>query len=170
MFGIAQTIESGRWFQQRSAGRVQRLQPHIPDDHKQEINALADAIGWDQQLVRVVNVFPELFHCSGFAVFGKCDRRWKAVPRSCTRLHDHHRAAGFGDDLYRCRRRQDPVCHVGYAGFIGSVSGMNARGVSLGEMGGRGEGAMGRRADGDVDASRDGRMLDTCGSQIVVDP
>ena len=30
--------------------------------------------------------------------------------------------------------------NVGYAGFIGSVSGMNARGISLGEMGGKGEG------------------------------
>ena len=33
-----------------------------------------------------------------------------------------------------------PFVTVGYAGFTGSVSGMNARGISLGEMGGRGEG------------------------------
>ena len=35
---------------------------------------------------------------------------------------------------------QIPFANVGYAGFIGSVSGMNAEGISLGEMGGRGEG------------------------------
>ena len=33
-----------------------------------------------------------------------------------------------------------PFVTIGYAGFTGSVSGMNARGISLGEMGGRGEG------------------------------
>jgi hypothetical protein len=33
-----------------------------------------------------------------------------------------------------------PFANVGYAGFIGSVSGMNASAISLGEMGGRGEG------------------------------
>ncbi len=30
-----------------------------------------------------------------------------------------------------------PFANVGYAGFIGSVSGMNAEKISLGEMGGR---------------------------------
>ena len=35
---------------------------------------------------------------------------------------------------------QIPFANVGYAGFIGSVSGMNAEKISLGEMGGRGEG------------------------------
>ena len=35
---------------------------------------------------------------------------------------------------------QIPFANVGYAGFIGSVSGMNAEAISLGEMGGKGEG------------------------------
>ncbi len=33
-----------------------------------------------------------------------------------------------------------PFTNIGYAGFVGSVSGMNAKQISLGEMGGRGEG------------------------------
>ena len=41
-----------------------------------------------------------------------------------------------------------PFVNVTYAGFIGSVTGMNAQQVSIGEMGGRGLGPLGRRADG----------------------
>jgi hypothetical protein len=48
--------------------------------------------------------------------------------------------------------------NVGYAGFIGSVSGMNARGISLGEMGGRGEGKW----DGAPMATLMRRALEEC--------
>ena len=47
---------------------------------------------------------------------------------------------------------------VGYAGFIGSVSGMNSRGISLGEMGGRGEGKW----DGVPMATLMRRALEEC--------
>ena len=39
-----------------------------------------------------------------------------------------------------------PFVNVSWAGFIGSVTGMNARHISIGEMGGAAKG-IGRRAD-----------------------
>ena len=53
---------------------------------------------------------------------------------------------------------QNAFANVGYAGFIGSVSGMNARGISLGEMGGRGEGQW----DGVPMATLMRRALEEC--------
>lgn len=50
--------------------------------------------------------------------------------------------------------------NVGYAGFIGSVSGMNAEKISLGEMGGRGEGQW----DGVPMATLMRRGLEECSS------
>ena len=53
---------------------------------------------------------------------------------------------------------QIPFANVGYAGFIGSVSGMNAEAISLGEMGGRGEGQW----DGVPMATLMRRALEEC--------
>jgi hypothetical protein len=50
------------------------------------------------------------------------------------------------------------LANVGYAGFVGSVSGMNAEKISLGEMGGRGEGQW----DGAPMATLMRRALEEC--------
>ena len=54
--------------------------------------------------------------------------------------------------------------NVGYAGFVGSVTGMNEAQVSLGEMGGRGEGHW----DGVPMANLMRRGLEECGSLAEV--
>ena len=51
-----------------------------------------------------------------------------------------------------------PFANVGYGGFIGSVSGMNSKAISLGEMGGRGEGQW----DGVPMATLMRRALEEC--------
>ena len=139
-FGTAQTIRSGRWFRHDLQAAYARLSPHIPERHKRETRALATALKLDNQLVQALNVFPELFHCSGFAVFGKATRDGKLYHG---RVLDYMTTIGLQDAATTFIVHVDgriPFANVGYAGFIGSVSGMNARGVSLGEMGGKGEG------------------------------
>jgi hypothetical protein len=81
-----------------------------------------------------------LFHCSGFALSG---------PATMDGALYHGRILDYGCDW----RLQDhavltvaeplgkvPFVNVTYAGFIGSVTGMNAERISIGEMGGRGMG------------------------------
>jgi hypothetical protein len=88
----------------------------------------------------VANFIPEMFHCSGFALS-------KSATKGGTLYHG--RVLDYGVDW----RLQDhavvtvaepegriPFVNVTYAGFVGSVTGMNARSISLGEMGGRGLG------------------------------
>lgn len=157
-FGTAQTIRTGRWFRHDLADAYARLSPHIPDRHKAETSAMAASLGIEDDLAQTLNVFPELFHCSGFAVFGSATRDGKLYHG---RVLDYMTTIGLQDaatTFIVAPQGQNAFANVGYAGFIGSVSGMNARGISLGEMGGRGEGQW----DGVPMATLMRRALEEC--------
>ncbi len=157
-FGTANTIRTGRWFRSDLEEAYSRLSPHIPDDHKRETAALAVALDLDVELTQALNVFPELFHCSGFAVFGSATKDGKLYHG---RVLDYMTTIGLQDSSTTFIVSVDgkiPFANVGYAGFIGSVTGMNAKSISLGEMGGRGEGQW----DGVPMATLMRRALEEC--------
>jgi hypothetical protein len=157
-FGTAQTIRTGRWFRSDLEAAYERLAPHIPERHKRETRAMAAALELDPGLVETLNVFPELFHCSGFAVFGKATADGKLYHG---RVLDYMTTIGLQDSATTFIVKVDgqiPFANVGYAGFIGSVSGMNSEAISLGEMGGRGEGQW----DGVPMATLMRRALEEC--------
>jgi hypothetical protein len=157
-FGTAQTIRTGRWFRSDLEAAYDRLSPHIPERHKRETRAMAAALDVDPRLAETLNVFPELFHCSGFAVFGKATADGKLYHG---RVLDYMTTIGLQDSATTFIVKVDgkiPFANVGYAGFIGSVSGMNASAISLGEMGGRGEGQW----DGVPMATLMRRALEEC--------
>lgn len=142
-FGTVNTIRTGRWFRHDLNAAYQRLSPHIPDDHKLETKSLAAALEIDEELAQTINVFPELFHCSGFAVFGSATLDGKLYHG---RVLDYMTTIGLQDAATNFVVSVDgkiPFANVGYAGFIGSVTGMNDQAISLGEMGGHGEGKWG---------------------------
>jgi len=157
-FGTVQTVRTGRWFRLELDDAYARLSPHIPERHKVETQALAAALNVDPELAETLNVFPELFHCSGFAVFGKATKDGTLYHG---RVLDYMTAIGLQDaatTFIVSAEGQIPFANVGYAGFIGSVTGMNARAISLGEMGGRGEGQW----DGVPMATLMRRALEEC--------
>lgn len=157
-FGTVQTIRTGQWFRHELEAAYGRLAPHIPADHIRETHALAGSLDLDPQLVAVVNVFPEMFHCSGFALFGTATRDGKLYHG---RVLDYMTTIGLQDAATTFIVAVDgkiPFANVGYGGFIGSVSGMNAQAISLGEMGGRGEGDW----DGTPMATLMRRALEEC--------
>lgn len=140
VFGTLQMVRSGRWFREDLRDAAVRLLPHIPEDHRRETRAMASALGLDPQFVEELNVFPELFHCSGFAVFGNATQGGKLYHG---RVLDYMTLIGLQDcatTFIIAPKGKIPFANIGYAAFIGSVSGMNAQTISLGEMGGRGEG------------------------------
>lgn len=157
-FGTAQTIINGRWFRHDLEQAYARLSPHIPERHKQETRAMARALNQEPALAEALNVFPEMFHCSGFAVFGSATLGGKLYHG---RVLDYMTTIGLQDaatTFIIAPRGRIPFANVGYGGFIGSVSGMNARAISLGEMGGRGEGKW----DGVPMATLMRRALEEC--------
>lgn len=139
-FGFAQTIATGRWFRKDLDRAYSQLKDHIPERHLVETRAMAKSLELDEHLVETLNVFPELFHCSGFALFGDATVDGKLYHG---RVLDYMTAIGLQDaatTFVVAPEGYIPFVNVGYAGFTGSVSGMNAEKISLGEMGGRGEG------------------------------
>jgi hypothetical protein len=133
-------MESGKWFASEMRDAWRRLEPHVPADQLEEIRGIAEGSGVSLEEVKLANFFPELFHCSGFAVSGEATQGGKLY---------HGRVLDYmtGVGLQSCAavivtRNPGKLAwvNVGYAGFNGSVSGMNEKKIALGEMGGRGEG------------------------------
>lgn len=157
-FGTVQTVVNGRWFRHDLEHAYARLSPHIPEHHKQETRALAASLQLDPHLAEALNVFPEMFHCSGFAVFGSATEGGKLYHG---RVLDYMTTIGLQDaatTFIMAPKGKIPFANVGYGGFVGSVSGMNSKAISLGEMGGRGEGKW----DGVPMATLMRRALEEC--------
>ncbi len=125
----------------RLIGSISELQKkYVPAKYYDEMRGIAEGAGVPIEEVVAANFIPELFHCSGFALSGSATKNG---------LLYHGRVLDYGCDW----RLQDhavlvvaepegsiPFVNVTYAGFIGSVTGMNAKKVSIGEMGGSGTG------------------------------
>jgi hypothetical protein len=122
------------------AGIVATQKKHVPQRFFDEMRGIADGAGMDVQDIIIANFIPELFHCSGFALGGSATTDGKLY---------HGRILDYGCD-WRLQEHavltvaepegKIPFVNVTYAGFIGSVTGMNAEKISVGEMGGKGLG------------------------------
>jgi isopenicillin-N N-acyltransferase-like protein len=121
-------------------GIVGQQRKHIPERFFDELRGIADGAGVDVQDVIVANFIPELFHCSGFALSGSATKygtlyHGRILDYGCDWRLQEHAVLTVAQP-----RGKIPFVNVTYAGFIGSVTGMNAERVSIGEMGGRGMG------------------------------
>lgn len=113
---------------------------HVPEKYFEEMQGLADASGLDRDLVRLGNFIPELFHCSGFAVMNSATKDGTLYHG---RVLDYAIDWKLQEHAVIIMAEPDggiPFVNVTYAGFLGAVTGMNARQVSIGEMGGGGYG------------------------------
>lgn len=138
--GVGSSIIEGRWFFGVIEGAQKRLNPFISERSLREMDALADAAGLERQEIRLANFFPELFHCSGFALFGKATEGGQMFHG---RVLDYMRGMGLEQNAVIMVIKPDrghAWVNVSYAGFLGSVTAMNEKQIAIGEMGGRGEG------------------------------
>lgn len=138
--GVGSSFEKGKWFFSEIEGAVARLQPFMDPRYLEEMDAMADAAGMDRQEARLSNFFPELFHCTGFALFGKATADGHLYHG---RVLDYLRGVGLEQNAVVMVYQPDygnAWVNLGYAGFIGTVTAMNEKGISVGEMGGRGYG------------------------------
>ena len=112
----------------------------VPARFIKEMHGLAKGADVPAAKVIAANLIPELFHCSGFALLKEATATGKLY---------HGRVLDYGVDwklqdhavlIIQEPEGQIPFVNVSYAGFIGSVTGMNAEQIGIGEMGGRGEG------------------------------
>ena len=114
--------------------------PHIPERFIEEMQGIAAGAECDVEDVIVANFIPELFHCSGFALMNGATKdgtlyHGRILDYSTDWKLQEHAVLIVAEPEGRI-----PFANVTYAGFVGSVTGMNAEHVSVGEMGGRGLG------------------------------
>ena len=112
----------------------------IPKRFVTEMRALAQGAAQPYWKIHAANLIPELFHCSGFALLSAATAKRKLLHG---RVLDYGVGMGLQDTAVLIIQQPDgriPFVNVSYAGFIGSVTGMNLRQISIGEMGGRGVG------------------------------
>jgi hypothetical protein len=112
----------------------------VPPRYFEELRGVADGSGVAYDEVVVANFIPELFHCSGFAVSGKATKdgtlyHGRILDYGCDWKLQEHAVLTVAEPTGKV-----PFVNVTYAGFVGSVTGMNAERISIGEMGGRGMG------------------------------
>jgi len=119
---------------------VETQRPHIPARFLEEMEGLAAGAECDADDVILANFIPELFHCSGFALMNSATKdgtlyHGRILDYSTDWKLQEHAVLIVAEPEGRI-----PFANVTYAGFVGSVTGLNAEHVSVGEMGGRGLG------------------------------
>ncbi|MCH9631520.1 MAG: hypothetical protein S4CHLAM37_15430 [Chlamydiia bacterium] len=114
------------------------LLEHTSSWIKEEIKGLSDGSGIDLDKLYALNLFPELFHCSGFVV---SDEATENQDLYHVRSLDYRAGHGLQDTaVLMVSKPDDKLANlsVSYAGFVGCVTGMNEKGIALGEVGGLG--------------------------------
>lgn len=113
---------------------------YVPMDYQQELKGLADGAGIPYEKILLLNLIPEMFHCTGLTVSGKA---------TANRELYHVRVLDYavGKNLQHTAvlmvvepEGKIPFMNVSYAGFIGCITGMNLQKIALGELGGKGYG------------------------------
>jgi hypothetical protein len=138
--GVGSSFDKGAWFFGTIESCTARIGKFIDPRHLAEMDAIARATGLDAEEVRLANFFPELFHCSGFALLGDATAGGRIYHG---RILDYMKGVGLEPNAVVIVSQPDrghAWVNVSYAGFIGSVTAMNDAKISIGEMGGRGEG------------------------------
>lgn len=121
-------------------GMHNQLKKHIPERFLEEMKGLAEGSGLPFDDILAGNLFSEAFHCSGIALMGKATHDGSLYH---TRILDYMTNAGLQDHAVLMMVEPDGLnafINVGYAGAMGSVTGMNEKQITIGEMGGGGQG------------------------------
>lgn len=119
-----------------------RLRAHIPQKFFDEMRGVADGADVAYEKIEMLNLFPEMFHCIGITASGSmtCDG---SVYHA--RVLDYNAGKGLEKTAAIFIVNPDEghrYVNISYAGFIGSISGMNIQQISIGEVGGDGYGDL----------------------------
>ncbi len=114
--------------------------PYIPSHFMEEMQGVADGAQVPFQKILMMNLFPEMFHCIGIGVQGEATHDGSLYH---VRVLDY----GVGKNLQQTAvllvvkpEGKHPYMTVSYAGFVGCITGMNAKKIAVGEIGGDGYG------------------------------
>ena len=139
--GVGSSFDRGKWFFGEVESAQARIEKFTDPRYLAEMDAIAGAVGVHRQEGRLANFFPELFHCSGFSIFGGATVGGRMYHG---RILDYMKGVGLEQNavviVHRPDAGRNAWVNISYAGFVGSVTAMNEKGISIGEMGGGGYG------------------------------
>lgn len=112
----------------------------IPSHYLEEMRGVAYGADVPFEKILMLNLFPEMFHCIGLTVQNEAtfDHSLYHV-----RVLDYGAVLGLQQSaILMVVKPEDKhaFVSVGYAGFVGSVTGMNEKKIAMGEIGGDGYG------------------------------
>ncbi|HEY3321018.1 MAG TPA: C45 family peptidase [Planctomycetota bacterium] len=140
LVGGVYAVQKDEWFFSHLEEIEKRCAPHIPKRFMDECDALAQSSGVSAKTLRLGNLIPEKFHCSGVAVRGKASKDGQILH---ARVLDYMTEIGLQKQALLTvfmPEGRNAWANVGYCGFVGTVTAMNAKGLAIGEMGGAGQG------------------------------
>jgi isopenicillin-N N-acyltransferase-like protein len=128
----------GKAFQEKLPTMLQ----YIPSDYLDEMRGIAHGADVSYEKILMLNLFSEMFHCIGLTVQKEASFDGALYH---LRVLDYGIVGGL--DLHKSAllmvvkpEGKIPFVSVGYTGFVGSVTGMNEKKISIGEIGGDGYG------------------------------
>lgn len=120
---------------------IPNLLTYVPDHFMEEMQGLSDGSGVPINKIILLNLFPEMFHCSGITVVGDASKDGELYH---VRVLDYSIGRNLQSTAVLQVVEPDegiPFLNVTYAGFIGTVTGMNNEKIAIGEIGGQGYGS-----------------------------
>ena len=138
--GAAYTLKKKDNFFSRMKEIMRRTEPFVPERFMKECDAMSKAAGLSKESGRYINYFPELFHCSGVAVCRSATIDGQVIH---ARVLDYMSKIGLQKHaavMVFMPKKYNNWVSISYAGFIGTVTAMNEKGLAMGEMGGKGLG------------------------------
>ncbi len=117
-----------------------RTEKFIPERYKKEMEGLSAGSGIPLEKIQLANNFPALFHCSGILLKGKVTKDNKMYH---IRILDYMTEVGLQDNAITMVFKPEncnSFITAGFAGFLGTVTGMNEKKIAIGEMGAGGYG------------------------------
>jgi len=137
----------------------ERMRPYMPEEYVEEMHGLAHGARMPLHVIHYVHILPELGEWAGKKSLGKVLKQMMAgdLATTCSNLCAQSNATADGNmytvrildwGMHRISKLHKyplinigipdgeiPYANIGWVGFIGAVSGMNAQGITLGEMG-----------------------------------
>jgi isopenicillin-N N-acyltransferase like protein len=117
------------------------LMSYVPPHFIEEMRGLADGSNVPFDKIVALNLFPEMFHCSGITVSGEASKNGELYH---VRVLDYSIGKNLqSTSVLQVVQPEEGIAflNVSYAGFIGVVTGMNQEKIAIGEIGGLGYGS-----------------------------
>ena len=116
-------------------------EPYIPEEFKQELQGLADALEFPIQELQALHSMIFIASCSGASAFGSATKdgelyQTRSLDYPLTFIDRETKTPLQNQSLIVVYKPKDGIAFVSFSwpGFIGSVGGMNARGICVSEM------------------------------------